>query len=766
MKIRGLGKTFKVALLPLAFLSLLMGFASPVYLTVTSRETLESVGQGSPTLSKEAEQQLRENNIGPVELLLPLLGSDEAEKLKVDVEQRKEANQDLAVSGGGSIFDMLTFKDYFGGLDDHSRELKRFSAYFVFNRAATRGDLWERLEQSSSNKNVQAVLASTPKDGRPGAFWARVLDDPNITSFSGTKLIKLENFRFFPDRHLLLSIATFLPEEADANSSEAEIRNLCLARARGALSSNDSETPRGFTLSREGEEMSLEVNASVEQSPFSGNLDLATIAPVLPILKSGRTKEGAYQVILGGVLDTGGKPEQHGRWLPYPMLIPMMVGTAMSIEKDYFSAEVGFELGKLSQGLLAGDLASKEKLRAFYWALYQLARKLNFIQMSELTKCCPDLKSVFDVAALLRMRNRPVSEATGKIKAKRYELRQLVREEAESRKSELDKLYRERESAENVFRRELSVIYASCLLSDDPSAVFTYIENYPVFNRGGDDNASIAALQDLETAMAYGGSSLAHLLEMERVVHRPGAFLNFLQPVFPLVGSGPLTWLSHAFRKTALVLKLTLFLFAGALFASAFAGLLPKPEYRRSTGSPFLRFLRNLTVGATTALLLLLSLEPALLQTPRGQVSVAGFDFALANLLMTADNERMPEQSLTVVTGAVAGTFFLMQLVIFIFCLLRISQVKREEGDPRLKVDLLDNEENLFDLGLYVGLGGTVLSLILLLILEVKQDALIGAYTSTLFGILFVAALKIFFVRPYRNHLLVMQFKGKRSNLF
>ena len=78
MKIRGLGKTFKVALLPLAFLSLLMGFASPVYLTVTSRETLESVGQGSPTLSKEAEQQLRENNIGPIELLLPLLGSDEA----------------------------------------------------------------------------------------------------------------------------------------------------------------------------------------------------------------------------------------------------------------------------------------------------------------------------------------------------------------------------------------------------------------------------------------------------------------------------------------------------------------------------------------------------------------------------------------------------------------------------------------------------------------------------------------------------------------
>ena len=79
-----------------------------------------------------------------------------------------------------------------------------------------------------------------------------------------------------------------------------------------------------------------------------------------------------------------------------------------------------------------------------------------------------------------------------------------------------------------------------------------------------------------------------------------------------------------------------------------------------------------------------------------------------------------------------------------------------------LKLQLLDNEENLFDLGLYVGLGGTVLSLVLLLILDVKQDALIGAYSSTLFGIIFVAVLKIFHVRPYRNQLLVARAKESR----
>ena len=92
----------------------------------------------------------------------------------------------------------------------------------------------------------------------------------------------------------------------------------------------------------------------------------------------------------------------------------------------------------------------------------------------------------------------------------------------------------------------------------------------------------------------------------------------------------------------------------------------------------------------------------------------------------------MAEQNLTVVTAIIAGAFLLVQVVIFVICLSRISQVKREEAKPKLKLALLDNEENLFDLGLYIGLGGTVLSLILLLVLDVKQDALIGAYTSTL----------------------------------
>ena len=61
------------------------------------------------------------------------------------------------------------------------------------------------------------------------------------------------------------------------------------------------------------------------------------------------------------------------------------------------------------------------------------------------------------------------------------------------------------------------------------------------------------------------------------------------------------------------------------------------------------------------------------------------------------------------------------------------------------------NEENLFDTGLFVGLGGTVISLILLNVWQLKEASLVAAYASLFFGILFVAVLKIGFVGPIKT---------------
>ena len=98
--------------------------------------------------------------------------------------------------------------------------------------------------------------------------------------------------------------------------------------------------------------------------------------------------------------------------------------------------------------------------------------------------------------------------------------------------------------------------------------------------------------------------------------------------------------------------------------------------------------------------------------------------------------------------------FFVIQAVLYALCLVKLKEIEKQKGSSRLKLKLLDNEDNMFDAGLYVGLGGTVLSL-LILTLNLAQVGLMAAYASTLFGIIFVSLLKSFHVRPGRIKFLI-----------
>ena len=66
----------------------------------------------------------------------------------------------------------------------------------------------------------------------------------------------------------------------------------------------------------------------------------------------------------------------------------------------------------------------------------------------------------------------------------------------------------------------------------------------------------------------------------------------------------------------------------------------------------------------------------------------------------------------------------------------------------------MENEENLFDSGLYVGIAGTCISLVLQVVGLIEAN-LLSAYSSNLFGILCVAIVKIRLVRPYKNRLIL-----------
>ena len=65
-------------------------------------------------------------------------------------------NPKLEISGGGSIFDILAFESYFGGLDQFNQQRKRYEAFFVYNRATVQGNLqkdWLRKVQTRMSEH-------------------------------------------------------------------------------------------------------------------------------------------------------------------------------------------------------------------------------------------------------------------------------------------------------------------------------------------------------------------------------------------------------------------------------------------------------------------------------------------------------------------------------------------------------------------------------------------------------------------------------------
>ena len=649
----------------------ILGFGSPVFFSAVSETSLEDVGEDTKTLDEEMVRQLRQNNLGPAEMLLPLTSVDKRQEYAKTISEKMTPK--LEISGGGSIFDLLAFESYFGGLDQFNKQRKRYEAFFVYNRATVQGDLQKRLSEESSNTNVRALLQAIPQEGRPGNFWNRLLAEPLVSAFPGVKMAKLERFPYFPDRQIILSFGLQNSQEMDSNKTEAEIRDECMANARAAL----SKYQKGATW------FSVTKNkTSADVKKLDGNqtmppADFKDLSERLGLLKVGRTDTGAYAVIIGGIMNQEGKLESHGRWLPFPILVPMMVGTAMSMENGYYSDEASFEIGKLAQQTLLGNLEAKEKIRAFFWAAHQLARKMNLMQMAELTKSCPDLQGVFDLAAMVRMRNRPVSVSIGEIKQLRREINFLPHAERVEARKELSKLEQEGEIIRKDFESELRIIYAATLLSGDPSGVHRFIESYPVYEKDGDKEAAVAALNDLRTAMFYGQGALQHLLNQNKPIHEDGILESAVSPVFPVIGGFLLTYLSHGYRDLAIFCKIALIVTSFFFLLLFLSNVLPRPSYLRANSHFFLRWSRRLSVSIVWGLLSILVLEPSLLQSPRGQVSVAGFDFALANLLAYANEESMADQNLTVVTAIIAGVFLLIQVAIFMICLSYFTGEKR-----------------------------------------------------------------------------------------
>jgi hypothetical protein len=279
---------------------------------------------------------------------------------------------------------------------------------------------------------------------------------------------------------------------------------------------------------------------------------------------------------------------------------------------------------------------------------------------------------------------------------------------------------------------QLPVLFSAVVLSGRPAAVARYLSHYEP-----------TGMTDLGYSLRFGAGGVNELLSRDQMLYRTG--------YGHLLASGcslRLPWL-------ALALKWLAYLSSGFLLAMALHFARPAvSSLERPLQVRGFHVVREILFALGFLLVVLLLSEPFLAQDTRkepfafrlhvpttGNVVLAGFARAHPNIM----------NNMILLTLLL---FFVLQGLIYIACLVKLAEIRRQSVPPRMKLKLLENEDHLFDAGLYLGFVGTILSLILVS-MGIIKFSLMAAYSSTSFGVVFVCVFKIFHLRPARRRLLM-----------
>ena len=142
------------------------------------------------------------------------------------------------------------------------------------------------------------------------------------------------------------------------------------------------------------------------------------------------------------------------------------------------------------------------------------------------------MQGVFDLAALIRMHNRPLSAAIGQVKEMNRKSAFVPLDQREDARQKLIEAIADKKIIQADFENNLQIIYAATLLSGNPSGILRFVSNYPVFQKDGDEVAAESALQDIKLAMSYGKGALDYLLSRNRPIYEPSIFLSLVEPAF------------------------------------------------------------------------------------------------------------------------------------------------------------------------------------------------------------------------------------------
>jgi len=159
--------------------------------------------------------------------------------------------------------------------------------------------------------------------------------------------------------------------------------------------------------------------------------------------------------------------------------------------------------------------------------------------------------------------------------------------------------------------------------------------------------------------------------------------------------------------------------------------------------------------------LLVVATEPFLLKAaPSSEYRVRlEIPMLATSATQAAPNSTSKPVTMETSTLVSIGVFAALQVGMYLACLRKIREIETQDAPPLLKLRLMENEENLFDSGLYVGMMGTAAALVLQ-VLGVIEPNLLAAYSSNLFGIICVALVKIRHVRGFKRRLIL---EGQRA---
>jgi hypothetical protein len=284
------------------------------------------------------------------------------------------------------------------------------------------------------------------------------------------------------------------------------------------------------------------------------------------------------------------------------------------------------------------------------------------------------------------------------------------------------------------------VVMAAVVVSRDPDAAADYVIDYGP--RG---------VEAVRFALHHGAGSLALLLRQKLPVDGdlglpPKAGGGVARAVDPLV--------RFAFESPglAVVAKIALYLAGGLLFF--LVGERLTALHRLELSPVFTSAARAVGAGVVCLLLVVFN-EPylALGSQPSGYELRLAVPVVGSSSIATM-NETSNAFPVDVATVVSISFFFLLQALVYLVCLLKMKEIQSQNLPSLLKLRLVENEENLFDSGLYVGIAGTSAALVLQ-VLGVIEANLLAAYSSNLFGILCVAFVKIRHVRPFKQRLIL-----------